>query len=56
MKYYILIILLLSCTKYLIQFVKDAEKKDNHWITLIILIEHIIAVVGYFNLMFTEIN
>jgi hypothetical protein len=56
MKYYILIILLLSCTKFLLQFVKDAEKKNSPWITLVILIAHIIATVGYFNLMFTEVN
>ena len=56
MKYYIFIILLLSCIKFLLQFVKDAEKKDSPWITLIILIAHIIAAIGYFNLMFTEIN
>lgn len=56
MKYYILIILLLSCTKFLVQFVRDEDKKDSPWITFVILIGHIIATVGYFNLMFTEVN
>lgn len=56
MKYYILIILLLSCTKFLIQFVRDVDRKNNPLITLFIAILHIIATVGYFNLMFTEIK
>jgi len=56
MKYYILIILILSCTKFLLQFAKDCEKKNKPLITLVITILHIIATVGYFNLMFTEAN
>ena len=56
MKYYILIILILSCTKFLLQFVKDLDNKNKPFITLLIAILHIIATVGYFNLMFTTTN
>ena len=56
MKYYILIILLLSCTKFLIQFVRDVDRKNKPLITLFIAILHIIATVGYFNFMFTKIK
>jgi hypothetical protein len=56
MSYFIFIILLLSCTKYLIKFVKDFDEKNNPTITLFIAILHIIATVGYFNLMFTKVN
>ena len=56
MKYYILIILILSCTKFVLQFVMDTEKKNKPLITLVITIAHIIATIGYFNLMFTTTN
>lgn len=56
MKYYILIILILMCINYLLRFVKDVEKKNKPLITLFIAILHIIATVGYFNLMFTVIK
>jgi hypothetical protein len=56
MKYYIFIILLLACTKFLLQFVRDVDNKNKPFITLFIAILHIIATVGYFNLMFTEVN
>lgn len=56
MKFYILIILILSCTKFLLQFVKDNNENNKPLITLVIAIAHIIATIGYFNLMFTEVN
>jgi hypothetical protein len=56
MKYYILIILLLACTKFLLQFVRDVEDNNKPIMTLVIAIMHIIATIGYFNLMFTEVN
>jgi hypothetical protein len=56
MRYYILIILILSCTKFLLQFVKDVDRKDKPLMTLFVAILHIIATVGYFNLMFTTNN
>lgn len=52
MKYYILIILILSCTRFALQFVEDTKNQDKELITLFILIAHIVATVGYFNLFF----
>lgn len=56
MKYYILIVLVLACTKWLFQFSFDAKTNKKPLITLVIAIAHIVATIGYFNLMFTEIN
>lgn len=53
MKYFILIILILSCIQRSLEFIKDANTKNNPLLTLFVLITYIVATIGYFNIMFT---
>lgn len=53
MKYFILIALILPCIRISLQFVRDTKNEDKPLVTLFILILHLIAVIGYFNLTFT---
>lgn len=52
MKYFILIMLILTCTKWMIEFSRDTQAKNKAGYTFVIMILHIIAAIGYFNLMF----